>query len=227
MPRCECSTRSPSNRRKRCLPWVSTAADRPALQTRRPAVERMPRVRGQDLIGHAPLEHGPDPHRRVGNRVALGHYALRVSRRGPCWNPSATSSGPSGESIALSPSTFSRAIRLTTTRAHLLDKRHQRRLDPGIVRAHERLQPTAAALDIQHGLSTGQDHIGARRAHRPPGIPRWGVRAHRPRQRGAVWLRRIDRGQNDRRLVVAGSRPQPLDRSRRERTEPRPRPSTK
>ena len=46
-------------------------------------------------------------------RPIADRYAVRVSRRGPSWNPSAMSAGASGELIAGSPSTFSRARRLT------------------------------------------------------------------------------------------------------------------
>ena len=42
--------------------------------------------------------------------------ALSVSRRGPSWNPSASSAGPSREPIAGSPSTFSSASRLIRPR---------------------------------------------------------------------------------------------------------------
>src|ERR1700733_91822 len=89
------------------------AHDRATCQPLGPAVERVAGLWRLDLIGYAPLEDGANPVGRVGDRVALGHYAPRVRRRGPCWNPSATSAGPSGDSIAATPSTFSSATRLS------------------------------------------------------------------------------------------------------------------
>src|SRR3984885_1299206 len=89
------------------------AHDRATCQPLGPAVERVAGLWRLDLVGYAPLEDGANPVGRVGDRVALGHYAPRVRRRGPCWNPSATSAGPSGDSIAATPSTFSSATRLS------------------------------------------------------------------------------------------------------------------
>ena len=78
MRRCEWIVRPPSKRRNRCLPWASTDAHGAARQALRPAVAPEARMRGLERVGDVALEHRPDAARRVVDRVALGHLALRV-----------------------------------------------------------------------------------------------------------------------------------------------------
>ena len=61
MRRCEWMTRSPSKRRKRCLPWASTERTDAPGQPLGPAVAAEARVRRRDLVRHVPFEHRPDP----------------------------------------------------------------------------------------------------------------------------------------------------------------------
>ncbi len=198
------------------MPWVSTLHDRPAQRADRAsgraragaAASGSHRARGLRAPG------GCEPRRRRSCRP----LALRAegSRRGPCWKPSATSAGPTGEDSAGSPSTFSSASRLIAPARTSSTSARQRRLDPGVIRRNERLQPAPAALDVQHGLASGQHHVRAR----DPGRARGSRRPGRPGQRRTVRLRRIDRGEHDRRVLVCPARPQPLDRARRANCAP-------
>src|SRR6185503_15519762 len=68
----------------------------------------------------------------------------------------------------------------------------------------------AAALDVDDGLGAGEDDVGARD---PLGLAVLRI-ALGPRQRGAVGLGRVGRGEHDRgRLLTRAGRAQPLDRA--------------
>ena len=100
IPRCECSTRSPSNRMNRCLPWVST------LRTARPSRRDPASGRARAAAAESGSRRGRAPRapgacgwpRRQSCRPraradSLAQTLMRssVSRRGPSWNPSLTS----------------------------------------------------------------------------------------------------------------------------------------
>ena len=146
-----------------------------------------------------------------------------MSRRGPSWKPSASSAGPSGEVIADSPSTFSRATRLMAPGAHVVDERGQRRLDPRVPGGDERLQGAPAPLQVDDRVPAHEHHVGAGHARRPapPAALVFVARALGPRQRRPVGLGRVDGGEHQRRRVPApghrrpaAARAQPLDRPR-------------
>ena len=138
--RCEWITDRPRSAMNRCLPWVRTSVTaRPSSRSG----QRSEAWRGCGVritSGTVPSSTGRIRAARrsaiVSSLAASGcAQALRVSRRGPSWNPSAVSAGASGELIAGSPSTFSSARRLIAPRADVLDQRRQRRLEPRIAAA--------------------------------------------------------------------------------------------
>ena len=81
MRRCEWIVRPPSKRRKRCLPWASTAVTARPAETLGPAVAPEARVRGLELVRDVPGEHRPDPVGGVVDGVALGHRAVSGRQR--------------------------------------------------------------------------------------------------------------------------------------------------
>ena len=90
--------------------------------------------------------------------------------------------------------------------AHPVGERDERRPQPRVVGIAERHQRAAAPLDVERGVAAEQDDVRAG----DPGRAR--ARSPRPRQRRAVRLRRVGRGEDER--VVLGSTPQlaqPLD----------------
>ena len=115
---------------------VGVDAARPrARQPVGPAIERMPRLRGQDLVGHPALEH----------RAACGSPRRRSCRpqassgtEGQPPRPLLEARAPPAPARAASRSPTRRRpsrarCRLRRPGAHLLDQRHQRRLEPRIV----------------------------------------------------------------------------------------------
>ena len=92
----------------------------------------------------------------------------------------------------------------------------------------QRQQPTAATLHVERRLAADQHHVRAGRALQRQPV---GPLSPRPRQRGAVRLRRIGGGQHAP-PAVRSSRPPRARRAagpppRASRTAPRPSPSTK
>ena len=67
MRRCEWIVRSPSKRRKRCLPWASTAVTARPASFSRPALAAQPRARVRDLAGRGPRRAGGCGARRSGS----------------------------------------------------------------------------------------------------------------------------------------------------------------
>ncbi len=160
IPRCECSTRSPSKRRNRCLPCVST------LRTARPVSrsgQRSSACRGcgvQDLVGHPALEHRADPVGRVGDRVALGHYALRRQGGAGPLEAERDQRRPERRVSAGSPSTFSSASRLIRPARTCSTSATQRRLEPRIVGAR---RASGARARRAPGTASARRRPGPRR----------------------------------------------------------------
>src|SRR5581483_11514940 len=94
-------------------------------------------------------------------------------------------------------------------RAHVRHERRERRAKPRLLRLAQRDERAAAALDVERSLAAEEHDPGAGDAGRArPGAPR-------PRERGAVGLSRIGRGEDARLLLLAGVArlAQALDRS--------------
>ena len=185
----------------------------PAGQPLGPAVAGDGGLRSEDLVRHArrraPARCG-SPHGGSCRPRASG--AQRQPPR-PAWKPSSTSAGASAEPTIGSPSTLSSARRSTRPRLTLPRRARRARLDRASRGRREVMQPAAAALDVEHRLAADEHHVRAgdprgAAARRAPG-------RRRPRQHRPVRLRRVDRGEHERRRRHRrGCGAQALDRAR-------------
>src|SRR6266511_2434106 len=101
---------------------------------------------------------------------------------------------------------------LRTTPLHVFDQRGECAAHPGFLRLSKRDERAPSTLHEERGLAAEQDDL---RAGHPRGA---GSRPLRPRQRGAVGLRRVGRREHERFGLLVLSRSQfaqPLDRSRK------------
>jgi hypothetical protein len=95
---------------------------------------------------------------------------------------------------------------LQARRARVLDERRERGAEPGLLGIPKRDERAPAALDEERRLAAEEHDVGA-------GDPRGaGARALRPRERGAVGLRRVGRRKDERGRLL-GLLPQALDRA--------------
>ena len=204
--RCECSVRSPSKRRNRCLPCASTDVDRAAREPLGPAVAaRSAGAACAISSGTRPCEDRADAVRRVVDRVALGHRSLRVRCR-RCAPSSPASSAPSTSCPATTPRYLADADRASAVRG---------RAD-AVVRPGDAEEVAAVvAWCYEHDVRDRP----ARRRH--------GLR----RRRGAARRRRRARARAPRPRALAstrccgGWRPRPASRPRRSRGCARERPA--
>ena len=178
-----------------------------------PMVARVPGLRRDDL-GNLADQHRAHPVGGVVDGVALGHaQALSVSFRGPWRKPSSTSTGSQGEPTTGSPSTRSSESFLIRPRWTCSASAAKAGSQARVVLLDERDDALAAALDVEHRLGADEHDVRARHARGPAALL---VVALGPRQRRAVGLGRVGRGEHERRrrLVVARLRAQALDRAR-------------
>ena len=212
MRRCECRVRSPSKRRKRCLPWASTA------RTAWPSSARASgRARGGGaawkLLRHAALEHAPDAIGGVVDRVALGHgskrYAESVSLRGPARKPSSSSSSLQREPTIGSPSTRSTDRRVRRPRWTWSASAREGDGEALVLGRAQGEQAPPAALDVEDRLGAHQDDVALRGARGRPAV----IVALGPGQHRAVGLGGVGGGEHqDAVLVVLAPGAQALDR---------------
>ena len=170
-------------------PGSSTATTRPAARRGSRRSSRNPRAfAAGDLAARGLRRRAGTARRALGG----GGQGRRTARRGPARKPASTSSGSASLSVTGSPSKRSTASRFARPRLHVLDQRGQGRPQPlvlGIAQRHDRL---AAALDEQRGQAAEQNDVRAGDAGRTRARPL------RPRQRGAVGLGRVGRGEHER-----------------------------
>ena len=194
-----------------------SAASRGDEATATPRASAFSRVRFQTTSSwpasrtRAAMRH-PDRARSAPGDPA---QARSTARRGPARKPASTSSGMTSVSVTGSPSKRSTASRFAPPCLTNADERRERRAEPVLVRLAERDERAAAALDEERRLAAEQDDVRARDARRA------GARALRPRDHGAVRLRRVGGGEDERlrpRRPRAAAAPVAARRLRRART---------
>ena len=140
--RCECSTRSPSKRRNRCLPCVSIRSTARPRAAGASGPARAARCGVAISSGTRPSSTGRIRSRPGGScrpRASLGAHALSVSRRGPSWKPSAISAGPERRAERRLAVDLLEREAPDPAGADVLDERRQRGLEPRVVGGDERL----------------------------------------------------------------------------------------